>query len=688
MVALLPLVVSETLFPTFKLISTKTGPDKLASDIAGSAFTGVDGAFHFITSAADYEQSDSGGSFVNTFTADNFGVMMNNGPTVKTYANTYWNRPGTYCYQVDKRPNKPMPSLYQDDHCDVVGVWIDPATKGWYGIVNDEYQFEPWKFINLTQNQRIKTGRHNNRVLLAHSADQGATWDLVDQIITDKYQPQQTITPELFPNQTYSWGLSGTRFYVDYTTGYAYALYNHQIRNKVGDATLIKWFGLARSPLVSGLAPNTWRKYAHGRWDQPGIGGTEDPIEEPLGFTVNYDPKTDYIAFEGTGADGKPVAYQSIPVPTNGTFTFADGAGVKYTVDMGASTIKRIDNGQVVGSVTYHDPALDRTIWVGPGVNGILVNTTTNLGYVSSMNPKTAKNVLRERTTQRLYVVPAAMTQVAFSYNVPAGKYRVAGYDSYAHELSDLGNPNTWVTVGKAPDIILKHAAYMTSLDTGSLSNQRVTSRTYAMISDLYVTMDTINVTPHTAGQTSYSKDVVLKDSSGAPLANSSPYHVKIGGTPFCVGGSSDQWSLEPVFDTYLTNYKTGFFRLKNSAGEFLRVQPGSSPADERKWGAGITTTKAVLPEYDPAGNGGMGAPGGSDQWYLLPIGGNTPAVLNPDSPAVVVAAAQRTSLDNAMGYKLVSRNSDLVLANVNGVWQIVPNEFAKNAAQKVEFTK
>lgn len=196
--------VPGELFPSYPLQTTWNFSRKLTADIAGSAFMGVDGRFHWITSVANYGSTDDGGSYTRTFTDDDFGALTHNYPAVEnvTY-DSYWNKPGTFCYQLDKRANNPMPSLYQDDHCDVIGIWTDPATKTWYGVVNDEYQFNPW-VAEQSQNDRIKTGRHNNRVMLASSADEGKTWELIDQICTDEFQPQQTITAELFPNQTYS----------------------------------------------------------------------------------------------------------------------------------------------------------------------------------------------------------------------------------------------------------------------------------------------------------------------------------------------------------------------------------------------------------------------------------------------------------------------------------------------------
>lgn len=654
-------IANAVQFPTYALSTTTKFPGSMSADIAGSSFMGADGRFHFISSAATYEQSDTGGSFVRTFTADNFGVMAKAAVTPVTY-NTYWNRPGAMCYQLDKRAVKPMPTLYQDDHCDVIGVWVDPATQTWWGVVNDEFQFAPWQ-VNKTQNQRIATGLHNNRVLLSSSKDQGVTWEVVDELLTDEYQPESTITAELFPKTTYSWGLSGTRFYIDYPTGYAYCLYNHQVRNKSGDATLAKWFSLARAPLKDGLELESWRKYYDGKWDQPRKGGKDGLIGESLGFNVAYDPKTDYLAYEGTGADGKQYAFKSTPL-VNKKFTFSDVSGNTYTGDATANTITL--NGQTVGTVSYHDPALNRDFTIGVNAAGKLAITSTDsYGASTPFLPGSVTTVFKDATTNRLYVQPTTINESAFTYNVQGRKYRSVGYDNYVYENDDIGQPNAWVPVGVQPDSVAANAAYLSALDTGSLTNQWVSTRTYSMLSDLRVTFDTMTMTPHSSSQPSFSHDTVPNDAAGQPLASNKQYKVSLGGSQL---GAS--WTFEPVKDTYATAYNTGFYRLKNAAGQYLQV-PGATAADQRKWGA-ATGLGAALPAFDPAGNNGKGAPGGSDQWYILPYSNNSPG------------AGGSTSLKDSVGYKLVNRNSGLVVVSQDGQFVTVPNEFTKNAAQQL----
>ena len=672
--------------PQYTIGSNTNFSAYLTADIAASSFVDADGEFHFLTSVAAYASHDEGGpstnitelgyyvdgSFTITFTNDDFGAVASgyNTTTKAQVYDSYWNRTGTMCYQLDKRAVNPMPSLYSDDHCDVVGVWIDPEDETWYGVVNDEYQFDPWVFTGLNQSQRIATGRHNNRVLMAESSDKGATWEIVDQIVTDIYQPNQTITKELFPNTTYSWGLSGVRFFADYATGYAYCQYNHQIRNIQGDATLIKWFNIARAPLTNGLAPFSWKKHYNGSWDQPGIGGKDGLIGEPLNLEVVYEPQTDYIAYEGTGADGSMVIFQSHPFAVNGSFTFTDVNGTIYAAHISNNTLNRVDTGEAVAHVSYHDPALDRQLDIGLGPAGaIVINSTDEYGVVVTYTPKSSRTVFKDTTTDRLYVQPTTINESAFMYNVASGNYRSVGYDNYVYENWDMGKPNSWIPVGIQPAAILGNG-YISSLDTGSLTNQNIGSGTYAILSDL-------------SGQ--FTNVVTMEAGNSSLVTLGQVYQMSVGSSPLSFENATNAWLFEAVPDPFQNISESGIYRIiNNSTGQYL--QTSGSLLDQRKFGATVNVG-AKQPEYDPSANGGFGSGGGSDQWYFLPVGANTPVALDGESTWDIVESATNTSLRDACGYKLVNRNSLLVLSNANETFVTDPNVFARNEEQKLSFT-
>ncbi|KAM3427991.1 hypothetical protein MY4824_009106 [Beauveria thailandica] len=686
--AYISLASATASFPTYELTSSKKFSSELLADIAASSFVGVDGNFHFITSVASYAAYDDGTSFTKTVTGDDFGELVNtfSSKTPTRKYNSYWNKTGSMCYQLNKRSINPIPSLYQDDHCDIVGVWIDPDSKAWLGIVNDEYQFNPWVFSGEDQNSRIRTGKHTNRVMLAKSSDQGTSWEIVDQILTDRLQPNQTVTEALFPNTTFSYGLSGTRFYIDYIHGYAYALYNSQIREKKSFATIATANHLARAPLQNGLAPSTWRKYYKGRWDQPGIGGIDGTVGDPLGLQLIYVPDSDYIAYEGTGADGKRVKYQATPFARGGNFTFFDGSETEYVVDTTAKVLRLAKTGQLVSTVSYLDPALNRTITIGPGASNLVVNSTDRYGVLASYSPVSNYHIFKDTVTGRLYVPTRTLSEAAFTYNVYSDRYRSVGYDNYVYENDDLGKPDKWVPVGGHPAEVGRHLAYTSVIDTGSLTNQNVGSVTYSIISDLYGSIDTITQVTHNTNQSAYSAYRAPRDASGNAIKSDVEYKISVGTSALDIG-SVNRWYLEPVKDTHNPQYISGFYRLRhavklNGTTQYLQAL-GATPALQRKIGA----TVALGPPqklYDANGRNGYGSPGGSDQWYILPFGGNINQPLDSSTSQSIVDKAQNTSLFDVSGAKLVNRNSGLVLGVRYGKFELLFNSFAQNEAAKL----
>ncbi|WOO85315.1 uncharacterized protein LOC62_07G008816 [Vanrija pseudolonga] len=360
---------------------------------------------------------------------------------------------------------------------------------------------------------------------------------------------------------------------------------------------------------------------------------------EPLGFNFRYDPVTDLLAFEGTGKDGS----QS-PFAAGANFTFSDDKGAPYTAvtKAGSVAIVRQSDGTAVPSVAFSDPALGQAISVSTVNKVIQVNASDSYGLLTTFVPSTPHTVFKDEATNRLYV-PKPVTEPAFTYNVASGKYLSTGYDNFAYQNTDMGSPNAWVPVGIQPAAVATKAAYVSQLDVGSLTQQNYRSRTYAVFSDLYLSFDV----------TSYSTQVVYKDAAGQPLSTTKRYSVKIGSSTL---GSS--WFIEPLMDTYQTAYPSGFFRLQQNGlylqatGSTVQAQPGKQP------------------DYDSTANAGWGSPGGSDIWFLYPI-----------------ASSSSTDLAEATGYKLVNRNSGLVLQAVNGSFVTVPNQISHNAQQAAVFT-
>ncbi|MCS7462335.1 discoidin domain-containing protein [Paenibacillus doosanensis] len=653
-------------FPTYVQQATVPGLASGKADIAGSAFVDKDGEFHWMYSVANYEQSDSGGSWIKSNTHTDLGALNTDWGAATTY-NSYWNRPGTINYKLDETYGIPTP--YQDDHNDGIGVWIDPDTGYWYALTNDEYQFNPFAAGNPTTNERIASGLHNNRVLAAYSTDKGSTWKLIGQVATSPWNDgNEAATASNFPGSTWSYGVAGTRFFVDNVNGYFYVLYNNHINWKPGYSNILTYFSLARSPISAKMAEGSWDVWYNGTWTRSALKGYAGWIGSPMGagsdhnLTVNYIPETDSLTLTGTGMDGSPLDISYEKIPSGGVFTFKDAAGSAYTANTVSGTIKNA-NGDSVPSVSYSDPALDAAVTVSVDGGKISIKQENNsTGYLASVTPGGSTPIFKNTATQRLFVPVNTQYENAFSFNVYSGKYRSVGYDGYVYETDDLGAPDTFKIVGKLPATV---GSYLSQIDTGSLTNQQVSGYSFRTISDLSGKQINYSIADPGPGQTYYSAYNPPKDQDDAAITPSAAYTLSIGGHAL-KDGLSDRWQFIPVPDEFDPSKPSGFYRLQNvDTGMVLKVS-GTSAATTRAMGAAVISG-APDADADPGANGGNGAAAGSDQWYLLPVGNAAPAYLTPASSSSVIAAATNTSLSGIAQYRLVNRASALGVEFVAG---------------------
>ncbi|AYG78992.1 Extracellular exo-alpha-L-arabinofuranosidase [Streptomyces hundungensis] len=173
----------------------------------------------------------------------------------------------------------------QKNYCDLSGVWVDPDTGDWYGLVHNEFTPAPFN-----------DGIHFDAIDYAVSKNQGRTWTIKDHAITSPYSTRRGDTAQ-FPNETYSYGDGDQRLFVDTKSGYFYVYYGSRIVAKGGN-----WQDslahVARSPISSKMARGSWQKWYDGHWTQPGVGGLESnmvPVDasSTTGYTPvagDYDP--------------------------------------------------------------------------------------------------------------------------------------------------------------------------------------------------------------------------------------------------------------------------------------------------------------------------------------------------------------------------------------------------------------
>ena len=361
-------------FPTYKQ-SELDIPDELGSDIAGSSFVDADGAFHFSNGVASYARTDDGSSWNRTFTADDFGAVaagIADHSTTKNEADAYYNTKGTLCYKLNRRRGptgkRIMPSPYNDDHCDIVGVWVDPKTKTWHAVINDEFVFDPLNTDAEPVPDRIATAQHSNRILMATSSDKGASWQVQNEIITPPHQPKDYFRVDDYPGKTFAFGDSGVRFFVDNSSGYFYVYYNYQVRLKSSPFTSVgTWNAVARAPISQKMARGSWNKFYDGGWTQPGIGGLDGSINTPGNLNPDYRPASDRVTWSGTGKDDSALRFVNHTMsPDAPSFTFNTPDGSRYAGNASTGMITAAD-GSTIDKISYHDPAQDVTVTVATG---------------------------------------------------------------------------------------------------------------------------------------------------------------------------------------------------------------------------------------------------------------------------------------------------------------------------------
>jgi len=631
----------------------------LRSDIAGSAFVDADGTFHWTTAFTSYNPYPQN-AWAKTFTnSDLAAVNSGLGTTTATAtAPALYSDPAGMCFQLDKRATNPISSPQEDDHCDVIGVWIDPADGTWHALINDEFQFDPWLTAgaSATIDQKIQTGNHNDRILLATSSDKGASWQYKGAALTSGWAGQDgVIDSTTSPATTYPFGNSGCRLFVDYSSGYFYITYNVKIYKKPASSTFATWTGMARAPISGKMASGTWSKYRNGQWTQPGLGGIDGNVGDVPGLTVGYDATSDVVSYSGSPS-GQSVNFRTTTVQSDHLLHVGDASGVTYTANTYTHAITRDTDGVVVPQVAYVDPATQLSVNI-VGQDDVYSGTTkvsTGGIVITQADPATGASrtqkvntgsiVLRDPTTSRVYV-PFGNNESAISYDAYSGTYRIVGYDGYVYDTDDLGDPGSWQTVGSSP--AGSFGGYLTTLDDGSLTNQNVTGTGYLTVSDSSGAVRHVSMTPHT-NQTVYTKSLSIKAVDGSTVG-SGGYTVSVGAQALgASGGVTPQWSLVPVANPNYP-YGSGFYRLKNTTdGSFLQVS-GSTPEAQRAFGAAVTAGPQ-LADAVPSANGGIGAPGGSDQWYVQVVAPNT------------TSSSSSTSLAGSTVYRLINRNSGLAL--------------------------
>ncbi|MFD9948888.1 RICIN domain-containing protein [Nonomuraea sp. NPDC059023] len=208
---------------------------------------------------------------------------------------------------VESTPAPPGSGYSQKNFCGLIGLWVDPDTGHWHGLVHNEFTPQPFG-----------DGLHYDAIDYAVSTNQGRTWSITDHAITSPFSTRRGDTAA-FPQQTYHYGDGDQRLYADTASGYFYVYYGSRLVNK-GGGWVAFYSHVARAPMAAKMAPGSWQKWYDGSWSQPGVGGRESNLvpvtaANPNGYTPadkEYDPNN-------TGTVSQQIAAGKTP-PTSPLF--------------------------------------------------------------------------------------------------------------------------------------------------------------------------------------------------------------------------------------------------------------------------------------------------------------------------------------------------------------------------------
>ncbi|MET9498317.1 RICIN domain-containing protein [Streptomyces sp. NPDC006552] len=283
--------------PAYTVTIGQKGPWSNPDDSPAAPFIDKDGSFHYQSAHALYGKTDprewkfwSGKDFDAAKPDTKLDSAVNPARPADRNDNTTWRCNNSPTGREATFP--PAGSSYsQKNFCDLMGVWVDPASGDWYGLVHNEFTPAPFG-----------DGLHYDAIDYTVSKDRGKTWTIKSHILTSPYSTERGDSAA-FPNDTYYYGDGDPRLFVDTASGYFYVYYNSRAIPKPGspggwtDASLAH---VARAPISGKMAPSSWRKWYDGSWSQPGIGGKESnmlPVDsaDDTGYTPvgkDYDPAT------------------------------------------------------------------------------------------------------------------------------------------------------------------------------------------------------------------------------------------------------------------------------------------------------------------------------------------------------------------------------------------------------------
>ncbi|MEV4252336.1 RICIN domain-containing protein [Spirillospora sp. NPDC049652] len=294
--------------------TVSTGPRveyRYPTDTPASPYIDKDGTFYFQQSAALYGANDprywdffTGTNFDNATRSSAISNAVNPANSLDRNNDTTW-RCNNSPTGVEATPPPSGSGYSQKNYCDLVGVWVDPDTGYWYGLVHNEFTPEPWGKAGFS---------HYDALDVAVSTNQGKVWKITGHAITSPYSTRRGDTAA-FPNQTWDYGDGDPRLFVDVASGYFYVYYASRIQPKPGAGGGVTSLAhVARAPMSSKMATGSWKKWFNGSWTEPGVGGRESnmlPVD--ASNSTGYTPVANDYNPANTGNVDQQIAAGTVP---------------------------------------------------------------------------------------------------------------------------------------------------------------------------------------------------------------------------------------------------------------------------------------------------------------------------------------------------------------------------------------
>ncbi|MET9618735.1 RICIN domain-containing protein [Kitasatospora indigofera] len=283
------------------------------TDTPAYPYVDKDGTFYFQQSNAQYEAT--GPRYWDFYTGNDFDTAARSS-AISNFVNpaNANDKNNDTTWRCNNSPTgldatyAPAGSSYaQKNYCDLAGLWVDPDTGDWYGLVHNEFTPQPF-------GDRL----HYDAIDYTVSKDQGRTWTIKNHVITSPYSTTRN-DDAAFPNDTFDYGDGDQRLFVDTASGYFYVYYGSRILNKGGGWEAFHEH-VARAPISAKMAPGSWQKWYNGAWTQPGVGGQESNMV-PVGAssTTGYTPVSGEYNPANTGTAAEQIAAGKMP-PTSPLF--------------------------------------------------------------------------------------------------------------------------------------------------------------------------------------------------------------------------------------------------------------------------------------------------------------------------------------------------------------------------------